>query len=65
MLKGTDKKAVALDNCTALEIIDSTFRIITSKENRYAYKAYWKNDKYYLEKIEVKESFKELSLLTS
>lgn len=35
--------ALALDNCAAIEIIDDTYRIITSRPGAKAYKVYRKN----------------------
>jgi dipeptidase E len=51
-LKGTSKIAIALDNCAALEVKDSEFRILSSKKGAKAYKAYWKDGKYFVENIE-------------
>ena len=64
MLEGTKKVAIALDNCSALEIKDDTFRILRSKQSANAYKAYWSVGKYNLELLPVSEDYQPLSLLT-
>jgi dipeptidase E len=53
--------ALALENCCALEIIDSEYRIISSKKNANAYKVYWKKNKFYKEAIKQEKEFKPLS----
>jgi len=53
MMKSTYKiPAVALDNGTALEILDRKFRIINSIEGALAQKFYWKNGVYRSDVIE-------------
>ena len=47
MMKNTPGMAIALDNCSALEIIGDKVRVITSKNNANAYKVYWKKGKYH------------------
>ena len=37
---------IALDNCTAIEIIDDKYKIIKSKKNASVKKIYWKNGEY-------------------
>ncbi|MDQ0362371.1 Type 1 glutamine amidotransferase-like domain-containing protein [Breznakia pachnodae] len=46
-----DKVAIALDNCSAIEIIGDKYRIITSKTTANAYRTYWLNNVYYEEII--------------
>ncbi|MDP2656647.1 MAG: Type 1 glutamine amidotransferase-like domain-containing protein [bacterium] len=41
MMKKTEGIAVAIDNCCAIEIIDETYRIISSKKMANAYKVFW------------------------
>jgi dipeptidase E len=66
MMKTTPEVvAIALDNCTALEVIEGKYRVVRSKPMAKARKAYWKNSKYILEEIEVSNNFKDLSLLLS
>jgi dipeptidase E len=43
--------AIALDDCSAIEILDDTYRIISTKENAYAYKVYWQQGIFFEEKI--------------
>lgn len=63
MLKTTRKVAIALDNCAALEVVDDTFRVISSKPTAKAWKAYWDQGEYILEEIEASHRFKELASL--
>jgi dipeptidase E len=51
MMKKNSGIAVAIDNCCALEIVDTKYRIISSKNKANAYRVYWKNGKYHKEKI--------------
>lgn len=54
---------IAMDNCSAIEIIDNQYRIITSKNNKNAYKIYWHNNKYFKKKIASEKKFKPISSL--
>lgn len=54
--------AIALDNCSALEIVDNHFRIISSMSNSKARKCYWKNNQYICEELE-QDIFNDISLL--
>jgi len=57
MMKRTTEVGLALDNCSAIEIIDNKYRIIASNRKANAYRLYWKNEKYYEEIIEKKNTF--------
>lgn len=46
MLKENGGAAVAVDNCAALEIVDDTYRVITSKSKASVYHCYWRGEKY-------------------
>lgn len=59
-LKGTT--AIALNDCTAIEVIDNKFRIITSKHSGNAFKIYWKDGEYVREILK-KNKFMELHSL--
>ena len=63
MMKTTSKVAIALDNCVAIEIVDESYRIVTSKPTAKAYKIYWNNGKYFIEEIPASESYSDLSSL--
>ncbi|MEI7463349.1 MAG: peptidase E [Candidatus Taylorbacteria bacterium] len=52
LMKKTSGVAIAVDNCCAIEIIDDTYRIISSKKTTNAYRVYWKKGKIYAEVIE-------------
>lgn len=68
LLKETNEVGILLSNCTALEIIDDKYRLITSDASyhnikAYGKKAYWINDKYIEEIIDDSNDFKSLSEL--
>lgn len=54
---------IMLSNCSALEIIDDKYRIITSSNDGYAYKTYWYNNKYYEEKLQLNGEVESLNNL--
>lgn len=60
MMKTTSKIAIALDNCSALEVVDDKYRIITSKPTAKARKIYWNRDKYVVEVIDADATYKDL-----
>ena len=65
ILKEKDIVGLLLSNCSALEIIDDEYKLITSSEKVYGLKAYYLDGKYYEEKIDNKEEFKKLKDLLS
>jgi len=67
-LKKSKQIGLSMSNCTALEIVDDQYRLITSDASyhgieAYGLKSYWKDGKYIEEKIDDSEEFKPLSLL--
>lgn len=70
MLKESKEVGIQLSNCTALEIVDDKYRLITSDASyhnidAYALKSYWENGEYYEEKIDDSLVFKPLNELFS
>lgn len=63
MMKTTTQMAIALDECSALEIVDDKYRVITSKPTAKVRKIYWKQDEYIIEEIPVDKSYKDLANL--
>ncbi len=63
MMKNHPGVAIAFDNCAAFEIVGDWYRVITSAKGVGCYKVYWKQGKYYCEKIVQKKEFKSLSEL--
>ncbi len=57
IMKKTSGIAIAVENCCAIEIIDNSYRIISSKKTAKAYKVYWKDKKYFKEEILKKKDF--------
>ena len=70
LLKSSEQVGLCISNCTALEIMDNQYRLITSDvSNRnieaYGIKTYWKNGEYLEEKIDDSLGFKPLEELLS
>jgi dipeptidase E len=63
IMKRTSQVALALEDCSALEVIDNKYRLIVSKPEAKGYKCYWKNGKYHQEPIKPLEEFSDLSEL--
>lgn len=64
-LQGTRKVAIALDNSAALEIKDSSYRILASKNGAKGYKAQWLDGEYHLKPLFSSANFKPLSDITN
>ncbi len=70
LLKTSNEIGLSMSNCTALEIIDDQYRLITSDASfhnieAYGLKSYWENEQYIEEKIDNTSEFKPLSELLS
>ncbi len=63
MIKKIGGFGIALDDGCALECIDDTYRILTSKKNAQGYKVYKKNGKVVSEVIEIKKELRPLTEL--
>ena len=63
MQKNSKIVSIALENCSALEIVDKTYRIITSNPTAKAYKIYWERGVYHKEEILQTTKFQNLELL--
>ncbi len=61
IMRKTSGVALAIDNCCAVEFVDDTYRVITSKPNAKAYKVYWKAGKYHEEEILKSKDFAPMS----
>lgn len=64
-LQGTRKIAIALDNCAALEVKDSSYRILASKNGAKGYKAQWLDGDYQLKPLLPSMIFMPLSDITN
>lgn len=53
IMQKTSGVAIALENCSALEVLDDKYRIITSKSRAKAYAVFWEKGEYC--KIEIKQ----------
>lgn len=68
LLKDNKKVGLLMSNCTALEIVDNKYRLITSDASfhgieAFGIKAYWKDGKYFEEQIDKSLKYKELAEL--
>lgn len=63
MMRKTHGVALALDNCTALEVVDDEYRILVSRKNAHAYKVYWKGERFFEERIRAGEKFEPIEKL--
>ena len=61
VMQKTSGVAIAIDNCCAIEFIDDTYRVISSKPQAKAYKTYWETGKYYEEVLPKTLDFMPLS----
>lgn len=57
-LKDNNMIGIALTNCSALEIIEDKYRIITSKPEAYCKKCFWENNVYYSNKIKISKEMR-------
>jgi len=57
--------AIALDNCSAIEIVDDKYRILKSKTKANVYKVFWNKSKFQQEVINQGKEFKPLSEILS
>lgn len=68
LLKGKDTIGLLLSNCSALEIVDDEYRIITSDASYhnitpFALKTYWDAGEYIEEQIDITSTFKKITEL--
>lgn len=69
-LKNIESVGILLSNCSAIEIVDDKYRIITenvinrSFSKGYVYKVYWNNGKYFEKKLKEEEFLPLKDLLT-
>lgn len=70
-LKENKMLGLMLSNCSAIEIVDDKYKIISCNgigrnfEKGYVLKCYWKNNKYYEERLEESDKYKMLNELFS
>ncbi|NTW27663.1 MAG: type 1 glutamine amidotransferase-like domain-containing protein [Candidatus Moranbacteria bacterium] len=63
MMKRNKGVAIAIDNCSAIEIVGDQYRILKTKKTANTYKVYWKSGKYFKELIPAKKNMHSLSEL--
>ena len=70
LLRGENLIGLSLSNASAIEIIDSKYRIITTDTDRYkvnpfALKSFWSGANYYVENVDITGKFHEFERLLS
>lgn len=70
LLKSSTQVALSMSNCTALEIVDDTYRLITSDASyhgieAFGLKSYWRDGEYVEKSLDTSSKFKPLSELLS
>jgi dipeptidase E len=63
IMKNNSSVAIAIDNCCAVEFINDTYRVISSKSKANAYKVYWQDGKFYENIIPKEKKFNSLQEL--
>lgn len=63
MMKKNSVVAIAIDNCSAIEIIGDQYRILKSKKTANSYKVFWKGGKYFKELIPSSKELQSLEVL--
>ncbi len=63
IIKKKNDVAIALDDCCAMEVINDTYKIISTKKGGKAYKIYWKNNTLCEDEIKKDKNFKPLKEL--
>ena len=63
MIQENGGLSIALENCSALEVVDDQYRIITSSKNAHAYKLYRHNGKVVEEELPNDKKFRPLEEL--
>ncbi|VVB76173.1 Peptidase E [uncultured archaeon] len=64
MMKRIPGVAIALENCSALEVVGEKARIITSKKSTSAYKIFWSKGKFFKQKLQKNKWFELGELLS-
>jgi len=65
LMKKSSGVAIALDNCSAIEIIDNKYRILKSKTKANVYRVFWTNGKFHQDIIKQRKELRPLSEILS
>ncbi len=60
LMRKTPGKAIAVQDCSAIEILDDTYRLISSKKGAAAFRVYWKGTAFHEELIKKTAAFSPL-----
>jgi dipeptidase E len=61
MIRNKSCVAIVLDNCCALEIVDDTYRVVSSRKDAHARKMFWSNGTYFECLIQQREKYMPVS----
>lgn len=65
MMQTTKGVAVALEDCSAIEIVDDEYRILASQRGSCAYRVFWHQGSYHRQVMRPHEDFRSLQVLLS
>lgn len=65
MMNRTPGVAIALENSTAIDIVDGNYRILTSRQGAKAYKLYWRNHLFHKKELPQHRGYNPLENLLS
>ena len=51
MMKTTKGVALCFENCTALKVVDNRYEVLKAKQDKKAYKSFYKNGKYVIQEL--------------
>jgi len=63
MMRRTPGVAIALENCTAIQIVDDRYRILSTRRGKQAYRVCWRRGRYLREPLKACEDFRALGTL--
>lgn len=59
----SSKVAICLDDYVALVVVGDKYRVVRNKVTAKAHKAFWRNDRFFVEEIEPSDTFKSIDTL--
>lgn len=65
MMRRTPGVAIALENCTAIQIADDRYRILSTRDGKQAYRVYWRSGRYLREPLRAHQDYRPLAALLS
>ncbi|MHB1000812.1 MAG: Type 1 glutamine amidotransferase-like domain-containing protein [Armatimonadota bacterium] len=63
MMRRTPGLSIALDNCSAIEVVGDEYRVLTSKPGANVYRVYWSGGVYHEETLSKDNNYRPMSML--